>query len=421
MPELAEVESARRAVYAVAVGKRILKCKVEQDTKVYDKVAPNEFAKYMTGATLTNILRHGKQLWMEVDKKPKKFPTFHFAMTGNFLVRPADTGSGRKVQKMVSLVGGGDHGKLIIKERKRNLLKGIVDTGEDDEEKVQEIEDRKEEVASTWPPKFWKCILQMDDGTEVAFVNARRFGRIRLVDSMDGILSKLGFDPYLNMAPLDHFVKVLGKRSLPIKALLLDQKFAAGIGNWLADEILYQAHIHPETVTSTLNEKQVQAIHTAMKYVVDTAVNCRADANLYPDDFLFFHRWDKGGRVAQVLANGDRLDYITVGGRTSCYVPARQKKTTHRLVEYEWTEHNGKSTRDRLKEEEEVTTKTAGRQGATRTTNKVVVKIETEDTLRELQSSPSKKLAAKAKAKARQASSASTTPNGTRRSARIRS
>lgn len=70
----------------------------------------------------------------------------------------------------------------------------------------------------------------------VAFVDPRRLGRIRLCkDPMrEPPISLLGFDPLLNMATLEEFSANILKRSCPIKALLLDQSFSAGVGNWVA-------------------------------------------------------------------------------------------------------------------------------------------------------------------------------------------
>jgi len=72
--------------------------------------------------------------------------------------------------------------------------------------------------------------------TEIAFSDARRLGRIRLVESPldEPPISELGFDPILTMPLLDDFHTSLSKRTCPVKALLLDQSFSAGIGNYLA-------------------------------------------------------------------------------------------------------------------------------------------------------------------------------------------
>jgi formamidopyrimidine-DNA glycosylase len=74
--------------------------------------------------------------------------------------------------------------------------------------------------------------------TEVAFLDARRLGRIRLCMTplAEPPISKMGFDPILSMPDLTDFSKGVLKRTCPIKALLLDQSFSAGVGNWVAGE-----------------------------------------------------------------------------------------------------------------------------------------------------------------------------------------
>lgn len=77
-----------------------------------------------------------------------------------------------------------------------------------------------------------------DDVTEIAFLDARRLGRIRLCASplTEPPISTLGFDPILSMPDLKYFKQGVLKRRCPIKALLLDQSFSAGVGNWVAGQ-----------------------------------------------------------------------------------------------------------------------------------------------------------------------------------------
>jgi len=149
-----------------------------------------------------------------------------------------------------------------------------------------------------WPPRFMKFILHLSsDGetpdTEVAFIDPRRLARIRLcAKPMDEppILS-LGFDPILSMPPLEEFSKQVLKRACPVKALLLDQSFSAGVGNWVADETLYHARVHPEQKCNTLSEGQVRQLYEKMKYVCETAVSANAESSKFPSNWLFNHRW----------------------------------------------------------------------------------------------------------------------------------
>lgn len=120
------------------------------------------------------------------------------------------------------------------------------------------------------------------------------------------------------------------KRHVPIKALILDQAVISGVGNWVADESLYQAKLHPEQYCDEFSDKEIRRLHQAIKYVCQTAIDLLGDSDQFPHHWLFNYRWGKGKKqAASALPNGEKLAFITVGGRTSCYVPAVQKKTGH--------------------------------------------------------------------------------------------
>ncbi|KAJ5247794.1 hypothetical protein N7468_002777 [Penicillium chermesinum] len=188
-----------------------------------------------------------------------------------------------------------------------------------------------------WPPKYWKFLLETTEPkTEAAFVDFRRLSRIRLVDCpADEIrsyspLKENGPDPVadkdiLTLSWLDEKLK---SKKVPIKALLLDQANISGIGNWMGDEILYNARIHPEQYSNTLRDDQIKDLHTSIHYVCKTAFDLLADSEKFPEHWLFKHRWGKGKKnQPSVLPNGDKITFLTVGGRTSAVVPAVQKKT----------------------------------------------------------------------------------------------
>jgi formamidopyrimidine-DNA glycosylase len=127
----------------------------------------------------------------------------------------------------------------------------------------------------------------------VAFLDPRRLGRIRLVPSplSSPPISALGFDPVLCMPPLATFSELVRKRAKPVKALLLDQGFSAGVGNWVADEILYHARIHPERRGNTLDDSEMQTLWTWVKEVPCMAVALNAEDERFPENWLFKHRW----------------------------------------------------------------------------------------------------------------------------------
>ena len=198
----------------------------------------------------------------------------------------------------------------------------------------------KDSDAEQWPPKFWKFhfTTEGDPAVEVAFTDARRFGRVRLVDCPGDSIRKHtplvenGPDPVVDVDLFteDYLRGKMRSRRVPIKALLLDQTMVSGIGNWVADETLYQAKMHPEQFCNEFDDSEIANLYKMIRFVCQTAVDKLGDSDQFPKDWLFNHRWGKGsvgkGSPAK-LPNGEKLAFITVGGRTSCYAPGIQKKT----------------------------------------------------------------------------------------------
>eukprot|EP00250_Pteridium_aquilinum_P009428 c18662_g1_i1 orf=62-1495(+) len=280
MPELPEVEAARRAVHESCCGRRILQASVADDNNVIDGVTPSALESALVGRTVLAVHRKGKNLWLELDARP--WPSFQFGMTGAFYIK----------------------GKEITKY-KRSV-----------------VSDKEE-----WPSKFSKVFLKLDDGLEVSFTDKRRLARVRLIDDpvVAPPISQLGPDAFLELPVEATFMSSILKKRCPIKALLLDQSFLAGIGNWVADEVLYQARIHPEQVASSLSEAECMELHKTIQEVLKLSVDVDADSEQFPKDWIFHYRWNKKpGEVG-----GQKISFITVGGRTSAIVPALQKCTVN--------------------------------------------------------------------------------------------
>lgn len=117
----------------------------------------------------------------------------------------------------------------------------------------------------------------------------------------------------------------------PLKAVLLRQERFPGIGNWMADEILWRAALHPRRPAGSLRPAEVRTLWRTCRRVARMALATIAgpgdtlppDLNVHiPPTWLFLHRWTDGGRCPRT---GAALVRETVGGRTSCWSPARQK------------------------------------------------------------------------------------------------
>jgi formamidopyrimidine-DNA glycosylase len=276
MPELPEVETARRAAAAIAVGRRIVTVAAAEDAIVFEGIPAERIRRALLGRRVRAVKRHGKHFWFELDRRP--WLAVHFGMAGGL-----HTSRRRGVRLMSS--------------RRR------ADGG--------------------WPPRFTKLHLVFEGGHELAIADGRRLGRLRLRQdpTAEPPVAGLGFDALRDLPPPARFRALARARTLPIKALLLDQSFAAGVGNWIADEVLYQARIAPRRSARTLSDQELDRLWRRLRAVVATAVRAGADSDRYPPSWLFHRRWD---RRPGITRRGDAIRWETIAGRTAAWVPAVQ-------------------------------------------------------------------------------------------------
>lgn len=141
-------------------------------------------------------------------------------------------------------------------------------------------------------------------------------------------MSLLAPDPTLGEGvTLDHATRVLGSTSAPMKAVLLDQqKLCCGIGNWVCDDVLLHAEIHPEAAANTLAPHQVRRLVDAIHTICRTACDVNADYAFFPRHWLFHERWGTGRKGQHTLGDGRVVMYSVVAGRSTVHIPALQKK-----------------------------------------------------------------------------------------------
>ena len=204
MPELPEVETARRLIADEALGRRITDVD-DSDTFVCRPHSPGELRAALTGRTLTAARRRGKTMWCETSEDGPDLG-IHLGMGGRIVVT---SGDGHAAE------GGGP--------RRRD--------------------------AQPRKPEWDRFTLGFADGGSLVLFDKRRLGRVRLNPGIDA----LGPDA-AEVTPAD-FRSLITRGSVAVKARLLDQSRIAGVGNLLADEILWQARVHPAARTDTLGRR----------------------------------------------------------------------------------------------------------------------------------------------------------------------
>ncbi len=296
MPELPEIETARQRLQKALKGHAIATVWVDKDDHIcFDEAAPAQVAKALRGARVTGTGRKGKYFWLELNRKP--WVILHFGMTGNLEIR-------RPKKKGAAEPEPGWGGLTLWHNRNQ---KPVVDLSK--------------------PPRFCRLLIGLENGTQIAITDPRRFGRIRLSDdpATSGPISRLGFDPLQDFPSAKILGERLSRRKMAIKAVLLDQTLFAGVGNWIADEVLYQAAIAPHRIAAELNPAEVSLLRRKLVSIIRTAVDVEADYGSYPKGWLFHYRW---GKVKDAQDHrGRAILHEDIGGRTTAWVPAVQWKT----------------------------------------------------------------------------------------------
>ena len=176
------------------------------------------------------------------------------------------------------------------------------------------------------PTKHEHLTIRMDSKLSLVFSDTRMFGRVLYFNNElppqwwslrppEILSSEYNFervDTYLNR-----------RANSPIKAVLLVQKIFPGVGNWMADEILWRSRILPDRKCRKINLQERKEIYRQILKVSKDAMDViGADWGKPPDNWLFNHRWKAGGYCPQT---GSPLVRAKVGGRTSCWSPSWQR------------------------------------------------------------------------------------------------
>jgi formamidopyrimidine-DNA glycosylase len=172
--------------------------------------------------------------------------------------------------------------------------------------------------------------LRLEDGRTLWFSDMRKFGRLWLAEQPEAVLPELGpepFDPALSAETLHESMQRFRR---PIKSLLLDQAFLAGLGNIYADEALFLACIHPSRPASSLSLPETEALLAAMREVLATGIANRGttiatyvDANGQKGENQ--ERLQIYGRAGQACprCHGE-ISRLRLAGRSAAFCPRCQ-------------------------------------------------------------------------------------------------
>jgi formamidopyrimidine-DNA glycosylase len=264
MPELAEVEFARKA-WNPGLGGVVHQVEVKSSSRVYRDMDPTTVKRNLRGVSLESSDTHGKKMLFRFSGN--RWLGLHLGMTGSLRLESGDYTKAK-------------HDALVLRQTERSLV------FRDPRQFGRILFHRGKEVPAWWsdlPPEV----------TSDAFT----FELVR------GIFKR--------------------RARAPVKAVLLMQQFFPGIGNWMVDEILWRARIHPACPAGKLSTVKQKALWQETRFVSEGALATVGQrGGDPPDDWLFHVRWRDGGKCP---ATGKPLRRGEIAGRTTCWCPFRQR------------------------------------------------------------------------------------------------
>ena len=300
MPELPEVETIRRQLEPAVVGKRIVAARV-LDERWARPADPASVEKAVTGRAIESVGRRGKYLLLGLEGS--RSLVMHLRMTGNLLLRPAG-GEGAEALDLMDARFGAP--RLYESHPEARHL---------------------------------RAAFELDDGSELWFTDARRFGHGVVLDGDevgDYLSARLGVEPLTGELTPEGLAVIAAGRTAPLKSFLLNQSGIAGIGNIYADEALHRASLHPLSPAGSMrpehHEALVEGIVGALEAglalggsSIDDYRDSRGEKGSMQDEFLVHTR--EGEECPRC---GGVIKRIVVGGRSTYFCPDCQTRLRRR-------------------------------------------------------------------------------------------
>lgn len=245
MPELPEVETVRRGLHGLIIGKII-----KSETSDTPKSFPNtegDVKAFLLGAKVTDVRRRAKVLLIDLDSNYTL--VIHLKMTGQLVF----------VKKT---------SKLKVESKKPKVKPDEVrfGAGHPNDSLVGEL-----------PDKSTRVVLEFTDKSHLYFNDQRKFGWMRLMPTVEvpniDFMKKIGPEPLEDSFTPKIFVDRIRRRAnTAIKAALLNQTVLAGVGNIYADESLWGARIHPAERVKNIPDAKLKALYTELRFVLNLSI-----------------------------------------------------------------------------------------------------------------------------------------------------
>jgi formamidopyrimidine-DNA glycosylase len=274
MPEMPEVETVKRTLSELVVGKRIASVSVHLPRIIQHPPETEQFAAELAGQTIHEVTRRAKFLRFVLDDVVL---ISHLRMEGRY---------------------------------------GLFNAAETTE-------------------KHTHVVFHFTDGSELRYKDVRQFGTMHVLPLGREFevppLAGLGIEPLSEDFTANRLIEMIGKRTAPIKPLLLNQKYVVGLGNIYVDEALYMANIHPERPPYSLSKAEWKRLYEAIRITLQSAidaggssvksyVNGQGEMGMFQQQLRAYGRQNEPCDRCQTL-----IQKIVLGGRGTHYCPKCQK------------------------------------------------------------------------------------------------
>jgi formamidopyrimidine-DNA glycosylase len=235
MPELPEVETVRRGLETLIIGKKVQA--VTHDTEKSFPNAPSDVNEFLIGASIRNVRRRAKVLLVDVSTDYSL--VIHLKMTGQLVfVGEMRFGAGHPNDSLINSL----------------------------------------------PDKSTRVEITFDDKSKLFFNDQRKFGWVKLMPTVEipniDFMKKVGPEPLEADFTKEEFRERFTRRGRTnIKAAILDQTVIAGVGNIYADESLWGAKIHPKRLVASITNKEFDQLYTELRAVMNLSIEKGGSSN----------------------------------------------------------------------------------------------------------------------------------------------
>lgn len=236
MPELPEVETVKRGLNGLIVGKKV-KTVSSDNAKSFPNLS-TDVKSFLEGALITNVRRRAKVLLIDLSTNYSLM--IHLKMTGQLVYIDNS-----------SRFGAGHPNDSLVEQL---------------------------------PDKSTRVTFEFKDGSHLYFNDQRKFGWVRLLPTAEvpniDFMKRVGPEPLEDSFTIDQFIARFSRRAKTnIKAALLDQSVVAGIGNIYADESLWGARVHPKRLVGSITQTEYSKLFTEIRAVMNLSIEKGGSTN----------------------------------------------------------------------------------------------------------------------------------------------